>query len=179
MAKALRQKMPLKKLPGRLLPTRWSQPPETAAPKALDETVPADETSSPTVDEAETVPTEPAPPAAEENLDIEVEAFPDDLLKDWGPKDSPNTIYEPESRLPNRLNAKPSKPETVTPAAPKPNEVDRPDATEFPDATESPAPKLEPQRQPEPKLQPQPAPTDIELQEIDQPPRQWGDRSVQ
>jgi len=144
--------------------------PETAAPEALDETVPADETNSPTVDEAETVPTEPAPAAEEENLDIEVEAFPDDLLKDWGPKDSPNTIYEPESRLPNRLNAKPSKPETVTPAAPKPNEVDRPDATEFPDATESPAPKLEPQRQPEPKLQPQPAPTDIELQEIDQPP---------
>ncbi|RZM77701.1 CapA family protein [Leptolyngbya iicbica] len=64
----------------------------------------------------ETAPVEPAPTfEAEDELDIEIEEFSDDLLQEWGPKDSPNTIYEPESRLPSEFKQPVEKPQPSTP----------------------------------------------------------------
>ncbi|MDB9527082.1 CapA family protein [Oscillatoria sp. CS-180] len=49
--------------------------------------------------------------------DLELETYPDDLLNNWGPKESPNTLYEPESLLPHGTPSKEAEAEkTVSPA---------------------------------------------------------------
>ncbi|NEQ43978.1 MAG: hypothetical protein F6K00_10635 [Leptolyngbya sp. SIOISBB] len=97
------------------------QPLETAEPLPVDNTAPAT-SPAPVSPAEETAPdgipeTSPAPAldTAEEELDIEIEEFSDELLQDWGPKESPNTIYEPESRLPATLDKPTSQPRQVWP----------------------------------------------------------------
>ncbi len=59
--------------------------------------------------EAESVPPDAIPTddtlsdESEPYLDIELGPIPEDLLENWGQKESPNTIYEPESLLPDHL----------------------------------------------------------------------------
>ncbi|WP_204140650.1 CapA family protein [Halomicronema sp. CCY15110] len=112
----------------------------TPSPASLDEPAPVE--SAPTFE-------------AEDDLDIEIEEFSDDLLQEWGPKDSPNTIYEPESRLPSDFE----KP-TAEPHPSPPTDIDKLELNEVeisaPDTDTKPAaqPKL---IAPPPKLAP-PAP---------------------
>ncbi|MEM9769630.1 MAG: CapA family protein [Cyanobacteria bacterium P01_D01_bin.71] len=125
---------------------------EPAAPVPLDESPPADAAAPATVPDAVESDPDPAPTEPDSDaLDIEIEDFPDDLLNDWGPKDSPNTIYEPESRLPDVLpsplqapQAKPSASETKTATPPA-----APSAPTVPEAAD-------------PNLNQQPAPTAVE-----------------
>lgn len=69
-----------------------SDDPTTPLPVNPDEALEQDESLSGSPADAE-----------KEYLDIEVEPIPKDLLEEWGPKESPNTIYEPESVLPQDL----------------------------------------------------------------------------
>lgn len=170
--------------------TNWptAEPVETTpaevAPEADDESLPRDETAPPEMEGGEPAPA-PLPAAEPGEPELEIDAFPEDLLKDWGPKESPNTIYEPESRLPSNIDPKPAKPEASeslttpeaagesTPEDKAPAPAVEEAAPPVPEATEAPvpAPNLEPKRQPEPKMTPPSAPTDLPLQEIDQPPK--------
>ncbi|HEY9888093.1 MAG TPA: CapA family protein, partial [Candidatus Obscuribacterales bacterium] len=93
----------------------WTAPAEAlpAAPAgstAPTEALPADDATAPPAS------TPAAPPAADDLLDLELEPIPEDLLKNWGPKDSSNTIYEPESALPREVSA-PAPPSPSAPAA--------------------------------------------------------------
>jgi len=124
-----------------------SHPPEEVPP-AVEDAPPAP------LDDPASV--EPAPTfEAEDGLDIEIEEFSDDLLQEWGPKDSPNTIYEPESRLPSDFEKPTEKPHPSLPT-----DIDKLELNEVeiaaPDAEVKPAapPKL---GAPQPKNQP-PAP---------------------
>ncbi|MGD1858521.1 MAG: CapA family protein [Leptolyngbyaceae cyanobacterium] len=109
--------------------TPWQAPvPEEAEPATPDESLPLNEAAPSNASESEPA-SETAPPVAEPDaMDIEIEDFPDDLLNEWGPKDSPNTIYEPESRLPETL-----------PKAPKAPQAEAADSA---DPVESAAPKV-------------------------------------
>ncbi|MGD1941306.1 MAG: CapA family protein [Leptolyngbyaceae cyanobacterium] len=79
-------------------------PEQETAPEAAP---PPSEAAPPQSETAPAPSSSPEPVAEDELLDIEIEAIPEDLLKEWGPKDSPNTIYEPESALPDSLRVKP------------------------------------------------------------------------
>lgn len=102
-------------------------------PEALPSLEPSEDTVAP---EADTPPTDAtadeAPPATPtdaeaEYLELEVEPIPEELLKDWGPKESPNTLYEPESVLPDEMqwdkpDADNPTPDRSTPSTPPPAE---------------------------------------------------------
>lgn len=76
-----------------------AEPPETEAPAIRDEPMEAE----PPEAEVESPEAEPLETGEDDDdLQINLDDFPEELLKDWGPKESPNTIYEPESRLPRQ-----------------------------------------------------------------------------
>ena len=91
------------------------------------------EAGPPQPESAPAQPPSSEPAAEDELLDIEIEEIPDDLLNEWGPKESPNTIYEPESALPERLRVQPkNRPDAQPPAIAESGLTD--------EATPSPAP---------------------------------------
>lgn len=107
--------------------------PET---KTVPEAAPAPAEAAPSQSESAPAPSSSPEPSAEDELrDIEIEAIPEDLLKEWGPKDSPNTIYEPESALPESLRILPKD----SPAA-EPKTIAEPIVVEDELAAPSPAP---------------------------------------
>lgn len=137
---------PVEAMPRQAPEPREAMPAEPL-PADSERPLPAEEAAPAELDGTEPMPSEPAPEAVEEEL--EIEEFSDDLLKDWGPKKSPNTLYEPESRLPGgleQLPVKPDKPQPSTqpkldvesheaaPATPTPQKVAPPETV--PDETE-------------------------------------------
>jgi hypothetical protein len=110
-----------------------------ALPKDVPSSEPAEEVAAPEGDAAPAAPpvdeATPATPieAEDEYLDIEVEPIPQELLQEWGPKESPNTIYEPESALPEDMQwdkpeaekRVPARPPQVTPPVDKPDTSDK------------------------------------------------------
>ena len=60
----------------------------------------------------------------DESLDIDVEPIPDELLKDWGPKTGPGTLYQPESALPDTSRLQPSSTSEFAPEQPQPAQRD-------------------------------------------------------
>lgn len=123
---------------------------EEAAPALPKDTAPATAPAP----EAESTPEEPLAPDAEaleedaDTLEIDMEPIPEGLLDDWGPKDSSNTIYEPESALPRDTQLKLPKLDKSAPAPPP-----------------APAPKLD-------KSAPTPSPTEAPIEpelEVSQP----------
>ncbi|MGF1457772.1 MAG: CapA family protein [Leptolyngbyaceae cyanobacterium] len=94
-------------------PAPSTAPAEQPLPEADLEAPPSEQAPPTDAAPPEPLPAETAPPDLEtvpaDSHDIEIEEFSDDLLKDWGPKDSPNTLYEPESSLPPDLQVAPSK----------------------------------------------------------------------
>ncbi|MEM9118349.1 MAG: CapA family protein [Cyanobacteria bacterium P01_F01_bin.56] len=100
----------------------------------VTEPVPTEDAVPEPVAPAETAPSEPNAPttttpapaldSAEDELDIEIEDFPDELLQDWGPKESPNTIYEPESRLPSSVKPSTTPPRKIWPFSRPQDELD-------------------------------------------------------
>lgn len=68
--------------------------PDLEQPTTKETTVPDTPTS-----EGASLDSPNGPPS--QRLDVEMAPIPDGLLDGWGPKDSPNTLYEPESLLPN------------------------------------------------------------------------------
>jgi poly-gamma-glutamate capsule biosynthesis protein CapA/YwtB (metallophosphatase superfamily) len=107
----------------------WEDPAETPAPEETlspPDAMPQDEAAPPEPTTTDALPPEAPIETDGESLDIELEPIPEGLLDDWGQKESPNTIYEPESALPRPLRF--NKPETETkapnaqPEAPNPLE---------------------------------------------------------
>jgi len=96
--------------------------PETA-PTEADSVSPTEPTNpdaaTPITPDADDTLLEAPVEADEEALEIEVEPIPEGLLDDWGPKDSSNTIYEPESALPNRFRLRNPNSDKLTPKSRK------------------------------------------------------------